>query len=326
MARLAAWWRARVGSLGRRRGELRTLEREYESRLAKETKHEVSALERRVARRAPRLARTVVGPAAEIAERLGPDDVSTHAGAMTYGAFLSIPPLLLFGSAIAGFVFAGHPEAEARALGQLISLMPGLGPVVSDSMKTAIDGRVSVGLLGLAALLWAASGFASRIRHALGEVFRTERTGLIGGRFVGMVVGMLIVGAIVALAVLSALGTWAARVRPAGILLPVVGFVVVAAGEFGFFLAVYRTLTPKGPRWAVHVPGAILFILGWEGLKALAGLFFAQVVARSTALYGTLGSIFAFIGFLYGTMWLLLLGAETSLVLARRRRREPRAI
>jgi len=60
-----------------------------------------------------------------------------------------------------------------------------------------------------------------------------------------MIVGMLIVAAIVALALLSTITTWAERYRPAGVLLPIVGFVVLLAGEFAFFLVVYRTLTPR---------------------------------------------------------------------------------
>ena len=314
------WWRARLASFARGRRTVRATEQAYRTQLRRDLRRDVSALERRIARRAPRLAATVIGPAADVAGRLKDDDVSTHAGAMTYGAFLSLPPLLLFGTAIAGFVFAGHPDAEAKAVGRLIALLPGLQAVVSDSVQSATTGRIPVGMLGLAGLLWAASGFASRTRHALGEVFHTERTGLFGGRFVGMIVGMLIVVAIVALALLTTITTWAERYRPAGVLLPIVGFVILLAGEFGFFLVVYRTLTPRGPSWSIHLPGALVFVLSWEVLKALAGLFFARVVAHSTALYGTVGSIFAFISFLYGTMWLLLVGAETSLVIAARRR------
>lgn len=314
------WWRARVASFASRRRTLRSSEQAYRTRLAHDLQREASSLERRAARRAPRLAATLIGPVADVAARLKDDDVSTHAGAMTYGAFLSLPPLLLFGSAIAGFVFAGHPDAEAKAVGRLIALLPGLQAVVSESVQSATTGRVPVGLLGLAGLLWAASGFASRTRHALGEVFHTERTSLIGGRFVGMIVGMLIVAAILALALLTTITTWAERYRPAGVLLPILAFVVLLAGELGFFLIVYRTLTPRGPSWSIHLPGTVVFIVSWEVLKALAGLFFARVVAHSTALYGTVGSAFAFISFLYGTMWLLLVGAETSLVLAARRR------
>jgi uncharacterized BrkB/YihY/UPF0761 family membrane protein len=36
------------------------------------------------------------------------------------------------------------------------------------------------------------------------------------------------------------------------------------------------------------------------------------VIAKTTALYGAVGTIFGVLAFLYLTMWLLLLGAEVS--------------
>ena len=43
------------------------------------------------------------------------DDLATHAGALTYGSFLAIPPLLLFASSIVGFVgdVPGRPVSDA---------------------------------------------------------------------------------------------------------------------------------------------------------------------------------------------------------------------
>ena len=110
------------------------------------------------------------------------DDLGTHAGALTYGSFLAIPPLLLFASSVVGFVLAGHPEAAQKAVQELVSLVPGLGSVVTEQVQATINGRVTLGVLGVLGLLWSASGFASRLRHALGVIFRTEWVGLLTGR------------------------------------------------------------------------------------------------------------------------------------------------
>ena len=88
----SAWWRARLASFARRRRTVRKAEHAYRTRLTQDLRQEASALERRMARRAPRVAAMAIGPAADVAGRLKDDDVSTHAGAMTYGAFLSLPP------------------------------------------------------------------------------------------------------------------------------------------------------------------------------------------------------------------------------------------
>ena len=74
--------------------------------------------------------------------------MATHAGALTYGSFLAIPPLLLFASSVVGFVLAGHPEAAQKAVQELVSLVPGLGSLVTEQVQATINGRVTLGVVG----------------------------------------------------------------------------------------------------------------------------------------------------------------------------------
>jgi uncharacterized BrkB/YihY/UPF0761 family membrane protein len=93
-----------------------------------------------------------------------------------------------------------------------------------------------------------------------------------------------------------------------------------AAGGFVLFLVTYRLLTPgKGIALRDHAPGAVAFTVAWLVLTALGGLVFAELIQKSTLLYGTIGGIFGFLAFLYATMWSLLIGAELSAVLMSRR-------
>ena len=110
------------------------------------------------------------------------DALGIQAGSLTYGAFLSIPPALLIVGSVLGFVLAGDAEAQARVVDRIANAIPGLEPFVRDFLQSAIDGRASVGLLGLVTLTWTASGFAARARFALGDIFRTARPGLVTGR------------------------------------------------------------------------------------------------------------------------------------------------
>jgi uncharacterized BrkB/YihY/UPF0761 family membrane protein len=67
------------------------------------------------------------------------------------------------------------------------------------------------------------------------------------------------------------------------------------------------------------VPGAVAFTIAWLALTAIGGLVFAELIQKSTVLYGTIGGIFGFLAFLYATTWSLLVGAELSAVLMSRR-------
>ena len=299
--------------------ELGEVERQERDRLSALVRVRANERQQVLNERYPHLPCRFVAPIAEVAARPRIDDLATHAGALTYGSFLAIPPLLLFASSIVGFVLAGHPEAAQKAVRELVSLVPGLGSVVTAQVQAAVEGRVTLGVLGVLGLLWSASGFASRLRHALGVIFRTEWVGLLKGRIRGTVIGLLMVAAFVALAVFAGLEAWLEANHRATVasLFQAGAF---AFGGFALFLITYRVLTPgKGIRLRDHLPGAAAFTIAWLVLTALGGLVFTRLIENSTVLYGTIGGIFGLLAFLYATMWSLLIGAEFSAVLMSRR-------
>ena len=161
----------------------------------------------RAAERYPRLGARVITPALALEEQTVADALGIQAGSLTYGAFLSIPPALLIVGSVLGFVLAGDPEAQARVVDRIANAIPGLEPFVSDFLRAAIDGRASVGLLGLVGLTWTASGFAARARFALGAIFRTAQPGLITGRFAAIWQGLpVMVGLLASVAAMGIAG------------------------------------------------------------------------------------------------------------------------
>lgn len=299
--------------------EVSAVERQERERLSMLVRARVDQRQRALKQRFPHLPYRFITPLAEVAARPRIDDLATHAGALTYGSFLAIPPLLLFASSVVGFVFAGRPQAAGNAVDELVSVVPGLSSVVTAQVQAAVEGRVTLGVIGLLGLLWTASGFASRLRHALGVIFRTEWVGLLTGRIRGAVIGLLMVVAFVGLAVFAAIEAKLETGHRATLTV-LFQFGAFAVGGFVLFLATYRLLTPgKGITLQDHVPGAVAFTVAWLVLTVLGGLVFAELTQRSTVLYGTIGGIFGFLAFLYATMWSLLIGAELSGVLMSRR-------
>ena len=135
------------------------------------------------------------------------DALGIQAGSLTYGAFLSIPPALLIAGSVLGFVLAGDAEAQARVVDKIATAIPGLESFVREFLQSAIDGRASVGLLGLVVLTWAASGFAARARFALGDIFGTARPGLVVGRVAAIWRGLpVVVGLMASIAAMGIAG------------------------------------------------------------------------------------------------------------------------
>ncbi|MGZ5289514.1 MAG: YihY/virulence factor BrkB family protein [Actinomycetota bacterium] len=264
------------------------------------------------AERRPKLWHRLLAPSLTVAVRVSRDALGIQAGSLTYGAFLSLPPLLLILMSVAGALLRSHPQASEDLVLTVTNVVPGLDQVINANVELRSVQQLGVGLVGVGAVIWAASGFAARTRHAFGVVFRTERTGLVAGRISAALLGTPIILLFVVLAVA---GSLSAGVRPGDLpwVAEAVGLASVALVSFLFVLMTYRLLTPgHGPTLRRHVPGAVVFALGWTVLHLLGATYVSYVITRTTALYGAVGAIFGVLAFIYLTMWLLLLGAEVS--------------
>jgi len=264
------------------------------------------------------LHRRVLVPGAVVTGRVSLDDLGTHSGALTYASLIAFPPLMLFVLSVATFVLHGDQAKLNQLVTSIADLFPSgfqstVNEFLTKQLHTAANARVTIGIIGLVGLVWTASSLASRIRHAFGFIFGTERTGLLAGRFAGMIIGVLVVAAIFAVMFLSTVKSWLHGLVGGSVTGTIASEAAVWVGSFVFFLVLYRVLTPgKGPSLLGHVPGTLLFVIALAGLEALGGLYFSNVVAKSTALYGTIGVLFGIVAFVYATAWLLLLGAEVS--------------
>jgi YihY family inner membrane protein len=264
-------------------------------------------------RRHPVLRRWVIDPVAWFARRVKEDQLGVEAGSMTYGAFLSIPPLMVLGLSIVSAVFADDPAAQERVIEEAAALLPGLEDVARSQLDLSTASQLGIGVVGLIGLAWSASGFAARVRHGLGVVHATERTGLVTGRVAAL---FLAVPLLVALVAFVAVGVASAVLRHLGVTSVVVDAsttVLLLAAGCVVWTIVYRLLTPgPGPTWRQHLRGAAAFTLGFLVLERFGAVYVAAVIARTEALYGAIGAIFGLLAFLYLSMWTFLLGAEVT--------------
>lgn len=228
--------------------------------------------------------------------RMQDSNGNQYAAAITYFSFLALFPLLLLGVAITGFVLQAHPAAQQSMFEHITANVPGtLGQTLSTSIKTAIDARAGVGLVGLAGVLLTGLGWIGNLRAAVEVMwgrlavkrnfFFGKATNLLvlGGLGVGIVLslGLTVVGTALTDQILRWLSLddiWGAHalVKVLGLLLAVAGDVII----FSWLLVRLPGVDVPG---RIGLRGAVFAAVGFEVLKVVGTYTIAKTAGSPTA-------------------------------------------
>lgn len=216
------------------------------------------------------------------------------AAAVTLRAFVSLFPLLLLATAIAGFV-AGSGTDVAGDIVSAFGLTGSSAAAIRDTISTASSSAKASSVIGLAGLAWSALGLVAALQYGVDQVWQVEDRG-VRDRAVGAAylvgVTVLFVGGSAALTVVQWLP---GPLSPLG----VAGSVALT---FVLWLWTLSLLPNVDVGWRTVVPGAVLGTIGLEVLKLVGAYWVPRAVASSSQLYGTIGVVFAVLA------WLLLFG------------------
>ena len=244
--------------------------------------------------------------------------------ALAYYAIFSIPPLMIIAIAVIGFLYSGNITGRVESqLASLVGDQAAKSFLTGVQMKGAGEGWIA-GIIGLAILLFGASGVFTELQDALNTIWGVKPKeegikGLIRGRFTAftMVLGtcfLLLVSLIVS-SVLSAMSAGLASVLPGGkavaqLLDNGASFVVVAF----LFAMIFKVLPDVKIRWKSVWVGAaftsLLFTLG----KFAIGMYIGKAGIGSA--YGAAGSLVVLLTWVYYSSQLLFFGAEFTQVWA----------
>jgi membrane protein len=216
------------------------------------------------------------------------------AASVTLQAFLGLFPLLLVGIAVLGFLQANSTDFASRVIDNL-GLHGDAADQLRTSLETAARSRRVTSVIGLLGLLWAGLGFTGALRMALNRAWQVPDRGW-RDRPVALVwllgAGVLLLFGVAATASMRWLPGAA---RPGAI---VVGLVC----SFAIFMWTTRVLTNVDVGWRPLVPGALVGAVGLEVLKVVGAFVVPRTVASASALWGSLGLVFAILA------WLLFFG------------------
>jgi len=243
-------------------------------------------------------------PVAAVQRRYGDVGGNQLAAAFTLQAFLSIFPLILVGLAVLGFMAAHSHGATSGVTGQgdlagrlvdQLGLQGESAKMMTDAVHAAERSRKAASLVGFLGLLWSGLGLVAALQFAYNSVWQVHDRGMKDKLF-----GLAWLGGAAVLFVGGAAATTLLRWLP-GFLAPV-GILVTFAVSLGLWLWTSRVLPNTKLPWRALLPGAVLGAVGLEVLKAVGAYYVPKAVASSSALYGSLGIVFALLA------WLLLFG------------------
>jgi membrane protein len=244
------------------------------------------------------------------AQRYKGDHGDRLAASLTMYLILALLPLMLVAMSVLGYVLANDPQRQAEIFTKITDVIPGIGTQLSEGLTKVKDSRGTIGLAGLAGLLFSGLGGIDALRDALRLMWHHDVN---AGSFLKKkatdigTVGILAVTLVLSFAV-SALANGGAGMLldRAGVggtfahtILNVVAFLVGIVEDATLFLVLFKWL----PRvdWPLRrlVRGAVFGGVLFGVLKLAGGWYVGRTATRSSALYGSIGTAVAVLVGLY---------------------------
>ena len=255
------------------------------------------------------------------------DNAPSMGAALTFYAILSLAPVLIVATAVAGLGF-WQKTAEAEVLRHIQALV---GETGARILQTAIlnANRPALGaiasIIGVGILLVGASGAFVELQDSLNRIWRVERKsgsillGAIRQRFLSFSLvlgtGVLLLLSLVSSAALAAVENFMGHLLPWPLFFwESVDFLFWCGLITLLLAAIFKLLPDTEIAWADVWLGAAIASLLFTTGKALIGLYLAGSVVGSA--YGAVSSPLVVLVWIYYSAQIVLFGAEITHVYA----------
>jgi membrane protein len=253
------------------------------------------------------------------------DGCPQRAAAISYYGLFSLFPLAILLVGIFGLVVQEH-QARSQVIDFLLDNLPlrrGQGRQDLQQLLDDVTSSVSgFGVLGLVGLVFSASGLMGAIRQAFNAAWDVEDPRPpVQGKLIDIALvfglGLLIALSLAISVAASFVASLSGSLDAIGVLGTVIGGVLRAGAltstllAFVAFVVLFRVVPACPTRLADVWPGALLAAVGLEAAKLLFGLYLGHA-ANYNAVYASLGSIVAFMVFVFIASNIALLGAEAA--------------
>ncbi len=257
------------------------------------------------------------------------DKASRLAAALAFYTILSLAPILVIVTAIAGFAF-GEPAVREEIVNTIHSLV---GRDGADAIEMVMENATMPGhntlfeIVGIIVLLYGAAEVFIQLKDSLNDIWdvmpRNDRGifGTIREYFFSLSmitgIGFLLLVSLVVNAALSAFGTFIDAHLPENmVFLSAVNFIISFAVITFLFAIIYKVVPDAQITWSDVWIGAAVTALLFIAGKFLIGIYLGYSAERSA--YGAAGSLVILMIWIYYSTQIFLMGAEFTRVYAER--------
>jgi YihY family inner membrane protein len=235
------------------------------------------------------------------------------AALVSYNGFLALFPLLLVFATISSYVLAGHPALRDRLIHSAISHFPLIGPELKS--HSPLQGSVWALIIGVAGLILGAQALSRSLIHIMHQIWNIPvnvRPGNVAQLARGILLDVALGLGVVGTTAVSSLGS-ILHLGAGGAVLVAVPSAIV---NVGLFTLTFRIVSPRSVPTRDLLVGAAIAGVGWQILQTAGLSLIVADAAHASELYGTIGIVLGFLGFLFLAARISIFAAEVDAVRA----------
>jgi uncharacterized BrkB/YihY/UPF0761 family membrane protein len=218
---------------------------------------------------------------------------------------------------ILGIVLAGDRVDRFRVLHSALGEFPIIGTQLGHNIHALKRSSVFGLVFGILGLIYGSTGLAQSGQFSMAQVWNipmAARPGYLNRMARSAVFLVVLAVGLILSTALAGFGTFGRH----NVWLGVLGEIAAGLVNVLFYLAAFRTLTPKqvATRWLI--PGVVVGGLAWTILQALGGYVVGHDLKGSSAVYGLFGLVLGLMAWIYLGAEVTLYAAELNTVLHRR--------
>ncbi|MFN2273999.1 MAG: YihY/virulence factor BrkB family protein [Anaerolineales bacterium] len=243
------------------------------------------------------------------------------AASLAYYTLFSLFPFFLALIA-AGSFFLEREQIFRQVQDMFLNLFPGSKDIIQTNLKTVLDLRGAVGIIGLVSLFWSASGMFSSLIYNVNRAWPDTRIrNFLRKRLAGLAIvillGALVIVSVLATTTLSVLTNIDFQALGGALLnsLPLKSaftHLLSLLVKVLAFLALYLWAPNRKVALRYAVLGAVVAGVGWELATAGFTWYLTSGIVRYELVYGSLGAIVVLMFWVYISSLIIIYGAHLA--------------